>query len=481
MRITFVNPVLGGDYSALDIAITTLATIINKQGTHKAAILDFTFRRKYWRRLLREHLIKYKPEAVGFSVNSLYLEFIKEISREVKRISPKTKVLYGGYHASVHPEELFALDFCDVLVVGDADDTICKILDSLNSPSRLSKISGIWIKTLKKEVRNPGHFFTDLDSLPYLDWSLWKDLDKYFYFLGMLYQIGTRGCTYNCTFCESCGIKKSIPGRYFRAMSPKRLAEELAWQWKKYQGKGLRLIQLFDQTPTMDSQWLKEFCKEYQKAADTNRQKYSMFSRVDHLDEEKMKLLSESGCEILRLGVESGNENIRNFIMNKRLSTEKVREVFRLTKKHGIRTTAYFILGTPGETKSTLRQTLDLAREIKSDRSVFFVFKPFTEESKELVIKNNGVINLKKSKNANNISFDAVVDYPGLSSRQVEMFQVKAYSRTLPRRIGIMLGKERLKYFLNFFRYVFHGMSLGMDFKYLVTYYHVYGFEIVHY
>jgi magnesium-protoporphyrin IX monomethyl ester (oxidative) cyclase len=481
MKITFVNPVLGGDFSALDIAITTLATIVNKKGTHKAAILDFTFRRKQWRRLLREHIARHRPDAIGFSVNSLYLQFIKEISKEVKRISPKTKVLYGGYHASVHPEELFNLSYCDVLVVGDADDTICKILDSLNSPDELARISGVWIKAKGKETRNPGHFFSDLDSLPYLDWSLWKDLDKYFYFLGMLYQIGTRGCTYNCTFCESCGIKKAIPGRYFRSMSPKRLAEELAWQWNKYQNKGLKLIQLFDQIPTMNREWLKEFCKEYKKAADTKKQKYSMFSRVDHLDEEKIRLLSDSGCEILRLGVESGNEKIRNLIMNKQLSTQKVREVFRLTKKYGIRTTAYFILGAPGESKATLRQTLSLAKEIKSDRSVFFVFKPFTDESKELVIKEGGKINLRKSKTANNISFDAVIDYPGLSSRHVEMFQAKAYSQTLPRRIGVILRKQNLKYIINFFRYVLRGLALGMDFKYLITYYHVYGFDIVHY
>ena len=482
MRVTFINPVLGGDYSALDIAITTLATIINERSHHKAKILDFTFHRRNWKEKLLKHLKHFKPHVVGFSTNRLYLNYIIQISKEIKKFNPKIKIVYGGYHASVEPLKTVKIKEVDYVFTGDVEDTIVEFLDRLESGRDLSKLKGLWYFDGNKLIHNPGAFFNDLDSLPFLDWDLWEDLDLYLYFLGMLYFIGTRGCVYNCVFCEAKEMRKKVNGNYYRVMSPKRFAQEMAYYWRKYKHRGLRLIQVFDQIPTMDYYWLKDLAYYYKKyVGNPKKHPFSFFSRIDHLDERKIKLLSEMGCNMVRVGVEAGDEKIRNEILQKNLPDKKLYEVFRLLKKYDIKTTAYYILGVPGETKETITETIKVAKKLKADRSAFFIFKPFTPESLELAIQYGGRIITSKANKADNITFDAVISYPNLSTRDIEKYQILAYAETFLPRSWKIIKKHKHKYFLWLLTYLINGIRYGLDLNYLITYFHIYGYDIIYY
>jgi hypothetical protein len=84
MHIQFINALLGGDFSAMDIAITHLATCVNKQTLHKASILDLTFHTHHWQRHLRYGIEKYRPDVIGISTNTMYMQFVKPVIREIK-------------------------------------------------------------------------------------------------------------------------------------------------------------------------------------------------------------------------------------------------------------------------------------------------------------------------------------------------------------------------------------------------------------
>ena len=476
MKITFINPVIGGDYSALDIAITTLATILEKS-RHKVKILDFTFHRRNWKSLLRKHISEFKPDIVGFSVNDLYLGHIKKISTEIKKINPKIKIIYGGYTASTKPFMLVKYPFVDFVFHGDADDKIVPLLDAIEKGKDLEHFPGLWFMKGNKLIKNLGSFFNDLDSLPYLDWDLWEDLDKYLYFLGMIYFEGSRGCIYNCSFCEAKDMRDNVPGKYYRVMSAKRFAHELAYQWKKYEKRGLRLMQIFDQIPTLSLEWVKEFTEEYKKIIDPKTHPYSMFSRVDNLSEEKIKLLANAGCNRLRIGIESGDEYIRNEVMRKSLTDKKIKEVVPLLKKYGINITAYYILGSPGETKETMQKTLNVAKWVDASTSAFFIFKPFTFESQVLIKKYGGKVLVKR--NADNITFDAVVSYPDLSTRDIVNAQLFAYSRAVFKRIKLMWKRDGFMYIPHLISYITKGLAYGLDIKYLLPYFHIYSYNYI--
>lgn len=480
MKISFINPTLGGDYSALDIAITVLASCVNEWSNHRADILDFTFHRRDWRKKLNEHIKREKPDFIGFSVNSLYLNHIKMISQEVKRIDSKIKIIYGGYHASTHPEELVELPYVDFVFVGDAEDSLIDFLNKQEKGLELDKIKGLWYYNKDHLISNPGSFYSKLDELPYLDWDLWEHLDDYLYFLGMLYQIGTRGCIYNCSFCEAKELRNCVLGNYYRVMSPKRYAEELAYDWQKYRKRGLRLMQLFDQIPALNKEWLKEFTEEYKRLVDPKNSKYSIFSRVDNLDEEKIRMLASSGCNMVRIGIESGDKFIRNKVMRKGLPEEKIWEVVGLLKKYGIKMTAYYILGAPAESKETINKTIEMAGKIDAERSAFFIFKPFTKESEELVKRYGGTIDFNRANKADNITFDAVVNNKNLSAKEVERYQIKAYMKTFLPHLRKRILRDNFKYFGRLFKYVFMGIKKGLSFKYLLTYFHIYGYDYIY-
>ncbi|MFA5089691.1 MAG: radical SAM protein [Candidatus Omnitrophota bacterium] len=479
MRVSFINSLLGGDFSALDIAITTLATYVNERSRHKASIIDLTFHLRNWRQVLRQGIEENSPDVIAISSNTMYMKYVNAIMQEIKK-EYRLPVILGGHHASIYPEETIAIPECDSICIGDGEEALVEYLNRRQEGKALEGACGIWAKEGDRIIRNTGgRFRKGLDDLPIPNWDLWKDLDKYFYYLGMLYMIGSRGCPYNCTYCDAHGIKDAVPGDYFRLCDPVRYAREIAYQWDKYKNRNLRLAQLFDPVFTMYDDWVESFCAEYRRLGIQNEFRYSVFSRLDHLNERKIKALAKSGCAILRVGVEAGDEYIRNKIYKRGMSGSKIKEIFRLAKENGIIFTAFYILGGPAETPHTVKRTISLAYELDAERSAFFIYKPFTKEGVELLSEHGGWIDNSRWQKADNITFDAVVYTKDLSPRQVEWAQKKAYFLTFGRRLLRMLWRQNLKYFPQLLIYMCKGIIDGLNYSYLLVYYHIYGYDNV--
>jgi radical SAM superfamily enzyme YgiQ (UPF0313 family) len=466
MRIEFINAVLGGDFSAMDISITALATFINERSDHSAGIIDLVFHRRNWKDYLDHALVQKKPDWVGISTNSLYMQYCRDVIKEVQKHN--IPIILGGHHASTHPEETFNIPGVNAICIGDGEYALKNFLDSPHDP-----VPGIWVKDGHNHYRcQGGSFIENLDGLPFLDWSLWEDLDRYFYYLGMVYTIFSRGCVYRCEFCDAWGIAQAVRGPYYRQKDPVLSARELFTYSHRYRRRGLRLAQVFDPVFTLDEQWVVRFCEEYTKLGAPLP--FSVFSRIDNLNETKIKALARANCKLLRVGIESGDEHIRNDIYKKRISDEQIREVFSLCKERGIGFTAFYILGGPGETRQTIKKTIDMAVELDANRTAFFIYKPFTKEAAALVEKHGGSIDPERWSRADNITFGAVIRSKDLSPRQVEYLQAKAYFLTFGRRLLRLIGKYKLGYFTWLVLYMLRGLRDGLDWRYLLTYYHIY-------
>lgn len=477
MRLAFINSCLGGDFSALDIAITSLAAYINERTHHSATIIDLTFHRRNWKRFLREEIRQKKPNIIGLSCTTMYMRYIKQIMEEVKS-NYGLPIILGGHHASIYPDDTLKIPECDAVCIGDGEEPLTNFLDRLSEGKSLSGITGIWAKEDGKIIKNSiGYFRENLDDLPVPDWDLWQDLDKYFYHLGMLYIIGSRGCPHKCSFCDAHGIADAVKGHYFRLRNPAGYAHEIAYQWEKYKNLDFRLAQLFDPVFTMSHDWMQAFCDEYIRQGLRDKLKFSVFSRIDHLDEDKIKILAKSGCAVIRVGVEAGDQFIRSEIYKKRVSDEEVRKIFKLLHENGISITAYYMLGGPCESPETLQRTIDFASELDGERSAFFIYKPFTQEGIKQVYDCGGWVDKKRWQKADNITFQAVVYTKDLTLRQVEWCQMKAYFRTFGRRLPRILRRQKLKYFIYLIIYLYRGLKYGLSFAYLIVYFHIYGYD----
>lgn len=477
MHISFIHAPLGGDFTDWDIAITSLATFINKTTLHRASIIDLTFHRRRWREHLRDRLGALKPDVVGVTTNTMYMKYTREVLKEVKKIRP-VPVLLGGHHASIKPEEGIKIDECDAVFIGDGELPLPRYLDILEKGGSFQGLDGVWVKENGRVTKNSrGCFYEDLNSLPPPDWDLWEDRDKYFYYIGMIYAIGSRGCPYRCTFCDAHGIAKAVAGRYFRKKDPSLYVAELVYQYKKYGNLGIRCAQLFDSVFTFDNDWLNAFCDYYRSLGMHEKLPLSVFSRVDHLSEEKIRTLSKSGLKILRVGIETGNERIRNEVYNKKISNEVITEMYRIAHENGIIFTTYFILGGPSETRETLNETISFAKELKSERNVFFVFKPFTDEALNLVAEYGGMIDKARWEDSDNLLTRAVIRSGKLTARAVEITQYRAYLETLSARIYKLVRKKGISYFSELFEYMSRGIRDGLDPLYLLAYFHVFGYN----
>mgnify|MGYP005842313545 CR=1 FL=1 len=479
MKIQFINALLGGDFSAMDIGITQLSTVLNKDTDHEASILDLTFHRRHWKKHLHSRINRFKPDMIAMSCNTLYMQYVKTIAREIKE-NYDIPIVVGGYHASMYPEKTLKNKDLDFLIVGDSEHTLPEFLEAFENNKSFDKIKGLWYKKKSSLKGNKeGHFIKDLDNLPTPDWDLWEDLDKYFYYLGMLYVIGSRGCPYRCTYCDAVGIDKAVKGPYYRVRDPERYAKEIAMQWEKYEKRGMRLAQIFDQVFTFSKKWTKQFTDAYREYTDVDKHGFSTFARIDNLDKERLVQLGKSGCNLLRVGIEAGNPYIRNNIYNKKISTQSIKRMFRVAKNNSIDFTAFYILGGPAETRKTINDTINLARELDAARSAFFIYKPFTQQGMQQIVEHGGIVDKKRWEKADNITFDAVVKLKDVSPRQVEWLQYKAYFLTFGKRLLKMIATDKHKYFTHLSTYMYRGLKDGLDPQYLLPYFHIYGYDWV--
>ena len=480
MRTKFINATLVGDFNAMDIPTAALATYVNERTSHTATVTDLTFRRRGWKKFLHSQMERDRPKVIGISANTLYMWSVKEVINELKR-NYDVRIILGGYHPSIHPEETITLDGVDDICIGDGEFLLAEYLSRLEANESMEGVPGLWSKENGSIIRNSGgRFIEDLDSLPIIDWDLWEDLDLYFYFTGMLFFIGNRGCPYKCSYCDAHQIDGCVKGRYYRKRDPRTYARELEHQWRKYKDRDLRLADLFDPVFTLEKDWVLDFCDEYRATGIHNDFRFSIFSRIDNLDEEKIEVLGRSGCALLRVGVESGDDYIRQDIYKKKISSEKIREIFRLAKKNGIGFTAFYILGGPAETPETVQKTIDIAVELDANRSAFFIYKPFTEEGRSQIIEHGGFIDEEKlSRDVDNMAYGAVVGSEKLPPRLVERYHRKAYFVTFGRRLLRMIRRLKWRYFWRLLIYTLKARRYGLDFKYTMQYFHIYGYDNV--
>jgi radical SAM superfamily enzyme YgiQ (UPF0313 family) len=113
---------------------------------------------------------------------------------------------------------------------------------------------------------------------------------------------------------------------------------------------------------------------------------FSVYSRLDHLTDEKVSWIKKAGCIQIRVGIESGNEQVRNKYFDKELTNKQIHEGIEILHRHKVPSLGYFIVGAPGETKETIHQTFNFARSLQLSRAAFFMFKPLahTQATKTL-------------------------------------------------------------------------------------------------
>ncbi|MBW2144367.1 MAG: radical SAM protein, partial [Deltaproteobacteria bacterium] len=177
----------------------------------------------------------------------------------------------------------------------------------------------------------------------------------------------TRGCPGKCTFCGS----PRFWGTRVRFHSAEYFVEQLELLYRK----GITFFYFSDDTFTIRKDRVIKICK---KIIEKDLQiTWVAISRVNFISEEILYWMRKAGCTQISYGVESGSEKIRNVILKKNIRTDQIRKAFDLTTRYGILARAYFIYGSPGETRDTIEETLSLIREIRPLSIIFYILDMF--------------------------------------------------------------------------------------------------------
>ena len=276
-------------------------------------------------------------------------------------------IIAGGLHPTFSPEEVLASEGFDWVCLGEGEGAIVDLVTALEAGRPTDGIANIWRQgsPARPPTRPPVE---PLERLPYLARDLLDEAR------GVVHMATQRGCPFPCTYCAARmynELYEQVGGEYGRRRPVEDVVAEL--QGLRAAGK-LSYVIFLDDTFTIHHPWVRRFCELYPAQVGAP---FSLHARVETVSEPLLHQLRAAGCDQVTYGVESGSERVRREIMKRPVTNQRFRDVFRWTREAGIRLTANFMLGLPGETKAELQQTLQLAEELEVADFGYFVFYPY--------------------------------------------------------------------------------------------------------
>ena len=294
-----------------------------------------------WEKVIKE-IEREQPEMVGLSVMSPVYKQMNEIARQIKKISPFTKIVAGGFHVTSMPG---SMKHIDEEIMGYAEIAILRARKGKNG----GKIN--WVDINEYPIPNRGA----------VDASRYKmRLEG----LKATTMITSRGCPFNCCFCGN-----------FDKIQKRRHMANIEQELKEIVDMGYKAVYLLDDSFTLNKAHAEIVARLMRK----HNLKYRIETRANLLDEHMVRILASTGCIMAGIGIESGSDRILKNIC-KGQTTEQVRNAVKLLGKYRIKSKGFFMFGLPGETEKDAYKTIEFAKELKGYGMAyadFYILMPF--------------------------------------------------------------------------------------------------------
>jgi anaerobic magnesium-protoporphyrin IX monomethyl ester cyclase len=324
-----------------------------------------------------------RPDVVGLPVVTPCAREVFQQAAAVRSASPDSVIVMGNIHADLFAEDILKQGIADIVVHGEAEDTIVDVDRAVVDKTDYAQIRGISFRRGDQIIRNPDRpQIEDLDTLPFPAWDLFPmehyGLFKFAQVASPATLIcGSRGCPYRCTFCSL-----HVMGPRRRKRSVPNIVDEIEWLHESF---GMKQVAFVDPIFPISHKEGMHFADELIRRGLHRKVKWVTETRVDLLDEELLRRSHESGLARIMFGIEVGDDAVLESLKKKFVVNES-REAIKLCRKTGVQTVGFFMVGVPGDTPKTIERTIDLARELEPDFAKFTVFVPYpgTDDYKSL-------------------------------------------------------------------------------------------------
>ena len=365
------------------------------------------------------NILKGNPRIVGIYSMTPYFNSLVHTIQFIKNHITDAIVVVGGPHASVQPFEVLNIPGVDYVVIGEGEVAFLELVQALTENGNVDQVKGIgFIREKRIHITPPNPPIEDLDKLPFPARHL-LPIEKYmrpftlqeFNFLPIraTTMIASRGCVFNCVFCQP--TLRKIFGVKTRYRSPENVLDEMKLLKEEYGAEGILFV---DDTFTLNREWVKMFCKKNNLGL-----KLAINSRIDTVDESMLQEMKKAGVISILFGIESGNQRILNNL-RKGITISQIENTVRKTKKVGFFVKGYFMIGAPGDTKETISQTISFAKTLPLDQVQFSIATPYPgTELYEMAVRNGWIENLEGMKTMGYFK-SAVMRTDSLSSNQIK-------------------------------------------------------------
>jgi anaerobic magnesium-protoporphyrin IX monomethyl ester cyclase len=351
----------------LPIGLAYLAAVIEKSG-HELKVFD-CLALGMDHTSLGKGFASYQPDVVGITSVTPTVNSALFTAKIAKENAPNSIVVMGGPHATFLDKEVLTEEpAVDIVVRGEGELTVIELLSKLFGYGDLQSVSGISFRRNGQIVRTPDRpYIQNLDDLPrpayqYFAWKKYQLFGK-----TILPLLTSRGCPFQCSYC----VSSRMVGKEFRARNPLKVVDELEWLKREHEAGA---FSFYDDAFTYDTERAVAICEEIK-----NRKiglPWDCQTRVDRISKEVLSKMKAANCQLVSFGAESGCQKILDSI-NKRTTVEQNEKAIKMAKEVGISVAMSVIIGYPGETKESLKQTYDFIRRTEPDYVYLCLATPY--------------------------------------------------------------------------------------------------------
>jgi len=385
MKIAFIDPGFGKRSwntfgqshwtSIIHAGLCGLSACLKKEGYSDIHLIDIRTL-KDWDHL-EKVFIELNPDLACLTMRSCDINIDAEIARRFKKVKPEVKIVVGGVHCSIAPEDVQKCEYYDYIIAGEGELEIIKLVKALETKSNFPRFC--WGER------------PDLDKLPFIDRELYPymttiHLPNYegVFKPPMVTMLCSRGCMYNCSFCAPHA--RTHFGKGIRFQSAEYVIEELNLLYEKYK---FECVKFYDYTFTQNPAWVEKFCEGYAKF----KKPFWIQSRADLVCKQEglIEKLATVGLKMIGIGFESGSDKVLRYL-RKGATREINLKAAQIVKKYNCLLSASFMLGTPIEEENDVLATISLAKEMKPDFVSVAFFTPIPGNDLYEECKRDGLI-----------------------------------------------------------------------------------------
>jgi radical SAM superfamily enzyme YgiQ (UPF0313 family) len=326
---------------------------------------------------LRRVAAEFRPNLLAITIVEPTFPLATRIVQSLRHLHIPT--IAGGVFPTLNPEIVLGVDGIDMVCTGEGEQALVELCGHMSSGRDPAEIRNLILKRDGRIVVNGIRPPVNMDGLPFPDLDMFERCTLVRAKHGRTYLMVNvevdRGCPYDCTYCSAPALRRVYRGagyQYFRHKSVDQAIAEIRQLCERYRPDYINLCS--ENILLRDHQDLCELAERYSKEVALP---FWCQTRPETVTEDKVALLREMGCDNIQVGLEHGNERLRNELLRRYCSNAQIVKAGKVIKSAGIRFTTNNIIGLPGETRELVFDTINLNREIGPDSSKVYMFSPY--------------------------------------------------------------------------------------------------------